>query len=363
MKIGILTHPLHTNYGGLLQAFALQTTLSEMGHDVEILHREYPIFKPLPLYKKLYRLVCNTVKLVTGKPQVGRYGVKALENATGTFRSKYLNINQDLYSTEDMKKYTEKGHYDAYLVGSDQVWRPMYSACITNYFLDFAEAQKAKKLSYAASFGVDEWEFNEEETKKCSRLAKLFDAVSVRESSGVELCQKHLGIEAKHVLDPTLLLDAQDYQKVIGDTKLNKDFKGLFCYVLDTNGLKREVIDYVSSQTGLQPVVVTTDANQKTFLSVEQWLKSFADAKIIVTDSFHGTVFSIIFNKPFWVIGNKERGLARFTSLLSMFGLEDRIVTSIVDVKLDKDIDWTSVNVKRAAFRKDSLNFLINVLQ
>lgn len=358
MKIGILTHPLHTNYGGLLQAFALQSVLERMGHNVSILHREYPIYRPLPLTAKVLRIIKNFAKGLLGKPQKGRYGVKQLENATGKFKKKYLNITPDFYTSEEIADYTSKERFDAYVVGSDQVWRPKYSACITDFFLGFLKDKEAIRISYAASFGVEDWEYSEEETQQCSDLAKYFKAISVREASGVKLCKEYLGIDAVHVLDPTMLLDAEDYRKVFANEKLPRHYKGLFCYVLDTTGLKQNVIDKISSNTNLYPTIVNTSSNQKYYLTVAQWLKCIAESKVVVTDSFHGTVFCIIFNKPFWVVGNSERGFARFSSLLALFGLENRLIKTLDDVKKDEVIDWDSVNARRLQLKEISFGFI-----
>ena len=112
----------------------------------------------------------------------------------------------------ELNKYFAEEHFDCFMVGSDQVWRPRYSPCITDYFLkEIPVNTKALKIAYAASFGTSNWEFSEEDTLECARLAKLFDKISVREKSGIRLCQENLGIQAQYVLDPTLMLDAGDY--------------------------------------------------------------------------------------------------------------------------------------------------------
>src|SRR5690606_15864360 len=126
------------------------------------------------------------------------------------------NLSHKITSDSGMKALNNIG-FDTYIVGSDQCWRPKYSPNITNYFLDFLnDKQNVIRISYAASFGTSDWEFNEPETKMCRDLIQKFDAVSVRESSGIELCQKYLDKEAQHVLDPTMLLELDDYITKIG---------------------------------------------------------------------------------------------------------------------------------------------------
>ena len=126
--------------------------------------------------------------------------------------------------------------FDAIIVGSDQVWRTCYNPQIENAFLDFAKEWKhVRRIAYAPSFGIDEWEYSEEQTQKCRQLVQKFDAVSVREVSGVKLCREYLGVEAKHVLDPTMLLDKEDYLYLISRAEVVRHSNTLLQYVLDKN--------------------------------------------------------------------------------------------------------------------------------
>jgi hypothetical protein len=262
------------------------------------------------------------------------------------------------------------------VVGSDQVWRPRYSPCITNYFFDFLSPQdKVKRIAYAASFGVDEWEFSEEETSKCKDLLKLFDSISVREASGTHLCSKYLNRDdALHVLDPTMLLEKEDYISIVEREKEPKSSGALFCYILDESSEKKQIIESIVSQINTipftqMPKCKITYENLRDRLedcvypSVTAWLRAFIDAEMVITDSFHGCVFSIIFNKPFWVIGNKERGFARFDSLLSIFGLQNRLISSgALPVDTYATINWSRVNAIKKEWQQKSMNFLKNNL-
>lgn len=395
MKAGILTQPLTNNYGGLLQAYALQTTLERMGHEVVILNRPMPFVPDVAndaFVPSVIRMLKNCVKFLMRKPLIKVYHELlshqhiVANRLTEIFIVTYHHKSPDFSTTDSLAAYCRKQGFDAYIVGSDQCWRPLYSPCLPNYFLDFAKDWNVKRLSYAASFGVDHWEYSDDETRLCASLAQKFDAVSVREESGIALCKDYLGVDAVHVLDPTMLLDADDYNAMVKDfdpsifyiapehrvkTTLDVKDKKLFCYVLNMNEQKKDFIQTVSSAKGLVPVecmpkdfraqeVFEKCPDDCTFPPVELWLQSFRDSEMVIADSFHGTVFSIIYNKPFWVLGNPDRGMARFHSLLNMFGLEDRLVIPEMYATIDFDapIDWNSVNARREELKQKSLAFL-----
>ena len=255
----------------------------------------------------------------------------------------------------------EKYLYDAYVVGSDQVWRPSYnSTMLPAMFLHFTNRWEVKRIAYAASFGTSAWEFAPQMTEEFSKLAKRFDLITVREKSGVNLCREHLGVEATWVLDPTMLLNREDYEKVVTAEQEPKSAGTLFHYILDPCDEKKALIEQAAAVKGLQAFTVMPrcQAENRTkwdvkhriedcvFPSVTSWLRGFMDAEMVVVDSFHGAVFSIIFNKPFWVIGNKKRGNARFESLLEMFGLDERMIEPGQEVDWTALIDWKRVNEK-----------------
>ena len=259
------------------------------------------------------------------------------------------------------------------IVGSDQIWRPKYFySRIEDAYLDFAKEWKIKRITYAASFGTEEWEYTEEQTNNCATLLKKFNAVSVRESSAVKLCYDNFGVKAEHVLDPTMLLSKEDYIKLFKDYNAAQSDGNLFCYILDDGEEKKSIIDCVAKEKGLKAFYVNSryedlDASLEERIQqpVEKWLRAFYDAEFIITDSFHACVFSIIFNKPFIVYGNKERGLARFNSLLSIFGLEERIVSTKEEATkaISKPINWEKVNESHRQWKEKSMSFLNNNLK
>lgn len=264
---------------------------------------------------------------------------------------------------------------DSLIVGSDQVWRPKYAkSLLSDFFLGFLpENSEIRKISYAASFGAESWEYLAEDEALSKKLVSSFDAVSVRESDAVEMCQHHFGIKPEHVLDPTMLLPAEHYADKFELNSRRIDEGFLLNYVLDANNDKEFTISTLSSQMNIpaQSVNGLTYSSENALSSsegdqsVEGWLAAFYKAKFIVTDSFHGVAFSILFNKPFIAYGNPSRGLARFTSLLHMFGLEERLVTSSKQVSMgliNREINWDDVNKKLDDLRLKSLKYLLGAI-
>lgn len=376
MKIGILTLPLHSNYGGLLQAWALQMVLTRMGHEAIIINR-VRYCKSLPLWHRILSCIKNEVYVMLGKRKLSYKLLRNLksisEQHVRKFRyNRYSGISQDIMTDADLNGYIFKEDFDAYIVGSDQVWRPKYSPNLMTYFLDFIKNDDSViKIAYAASFGVDEWEFSEEQTIGAAELAPFFDLITVRESSGIAFVEKYLNCKATHVLDPTMLLDKEDYTNLIEHPtcSLHESKGNMFCYVLDRSANLNDIIFRCSAKTGLRPyhcnyitpywqIEDPKKINDCIVPPVEQWLKSFMDAKMVVTDSFHGVVFSIIFNKPFWVVANISRGAARFTSLLEQFNLKDRIVLDSSEIDWGRPIDWNEVNNIRSNCSTNSISIL-----
>ena len=366
MRIGIITLPLHTNYGGILQAYALQTVLERMGHDVRLVEeRRGPL--RLPLWKAPLSYGKRIVKNLAGKPMPVFYEQKVnredpvTRQHTDKFIGKYIN-RRVVESFADIRE----GDFDAIVVGSDQIWRPMYFHGIEHAYLDFAEGWTIRRVAYAASFGTDEWEYTARQTRRCGALLRGFDAVSVREASGVGLCREHFGVEARQVLDPTMLLTAADYMKLVEAAATPASPGTLLCYILDETPAKAALAGRIASERALVPFRVNSRVEdicaplaERIQPPVEQWLRGFMDAEFVVTDSFHACVFSILFGKPFIAIGNAGRGLSRFVSLLGMFGLEDRLITDISFIPNSKSIGNNSVCMCLDGQREKSMDFLM----
>lgn len=365
MKIAIITQSLKYNYGGILQNYALQQTLRSMGHDVETME-----FLPgtdsikgiaIALLKTLF------FKLVDDKGRFlhiwkGLSSEQVLSTNTRGFIRKNIALRQVVVPPQE-------SDYNAYIVGSDQVWRPQYSNLDVAY-LDFAKKWKGiKRIAYAASFGTNFWEYTKEQTQKYQRLAKLFEGISVREASGVRLCKDYLDVTAIHVLDPTLLLDKEAYIKNLKLDTIPQSKGKLFYYFLDCNSYKEEVLRKLEKELDKEAFTINSkvekkDAplNERIQPPIEHWLRAFMDAEFIITDSFHGCVFSMIFNKPFAVVVNNKRGRARFDSLLNLFGQNYRMIDDSYNYVFNKSI-LNCPNIDIDSQRDLSISFLERALK
>lgn len=368
MKIGIITLPPLCNYGGIIQSYALQKTLQKAGHQVVLIDfpNEWNIKNPQKTLLYINRFI---QKYILRKPITVKIDKKynddlqLITQNTSKFINKYIQriIISDFSELQPSK-------FDALVVGSDQIWRPKYfNRAIENAYFSFAKDWKIKRISYAASFGTDKWEYTPEQTAACSQLIRLFDGVSVRENSGIKLCNKYLESDAIQVLDPTMLLEKEDYIGLIKAANLPQSTGDLFCYILDKTPEKDEITSQLSKRYKLTPFEVNAKYNdsnakieERIQPAVEQWLRAFYDAKLIFTDSFHACVFSIIFNKPFIVFGNKERGMSRFDSLLEMFELKERLILVPEDIikVVNYPINWDKITAKLLTMQQQSLTFL-----
>lgn len=379
MKIGIITQPLAENYGGILQNYALQRLLVALGHEVYTINRcEWFLPYYLEGRSRVFWQIRQLVKRCVRKKKFASRGqFHFCRQHCEEFVMNNIRLTEEINNQEQLLKLVDKYKFEVYLVGSDQVWRPCYSKNIYNDFLEFCQkAMDVKRIAYAASFGVDNWEFDDSQTNKCRCLAKKFDAISVREDSGVGLCKRFLDVEAVHVLDPTMVLEKDDYIKLLEQYGERKHEGDMFCYILDNDDAIRKIICDIEMKYSLRSFQVKTRKDFRSIISGDnledyiipsptKWLRAFVDAKVVFTDSFHGCVFSIIFNKPFWVIGNERRGNARFDSLLRMFKLENRRISidEINNSDLMNGIDWEDVNNILAQKREEAFRFLNQALQ
>lgn len=354
MRIGIITQPLRNNYGGILQNWALQQILIGMGHQ-PITVDAYELL-PFGAYVKdlcrwYYYYVFKHIKL----DYPHRYKSRNSFKLSGKFVEKNIVKTRplDLYEERIIDDYG----IDCVIVGSDQVWRPKYNPVIENMFLDFLKNRNIKKLVYAASFGTNEWEYSPGLTLKCSSLIQQFNAVSVREDSAVSLCREYLNVEALHVLDPTLLLGKDEYLSLCEGVQ-GKKAPFLAVYCLDKTDAKMALFRRLAKHFNLK--LRFFSAHQDLKLTVPEWLAMFRDASAVVTDSFHGTVFSIIFEKQFFSILNLVRGKARVESLLDQLDLSSQIIDE--DSMSYSIVNYSLVNDKLASLKRKSVQFLADHL-
>ncbi|MPZ44191.1 MAG: hypothetical protein GEV05_12440 [Betaproteobacteria bacterium] len=395
-RVGLLTLPLHTNYGGILQAVALYWFLtSELNKDVVFLERASSLSGTSPLHRTavgllehlpwLPTLQSQLTTMAEKRPPLSRLlpsGLtrKLLEKADIALRARRAKGHQPflnrfvssrsgkLTTTRDMAAAIHRFGIDTLVVGSDQVWRLEYlpRGAEEDFFFGFAPSPAIRKVAYAASFGHGNWTYPQLTTRIKALLAQ-FDAVSVREASGVEICAKVFDRnDALHVIDPTLLIDPAFYVR-IAEPVGRKPGKSFLSYVLDEEPdrpiFSREV------QRALEPDhsyhSLTLDAGATT-LDVSGWVRAFVEADFVLTDSFHGMAFSIIFRKNFIAIVNRNRGADRFTSLLSQLGLMDRLVSDAAPDRLRElvrtPIDFAVVDEKLKELQATSIAFLRQAL-
>lgn len=363
MKIGILTLPFNNNYGGYLQAYAMMSVLKQEGHEVELIYRQHnPKKIPLSYFIK------NPIKWILGRPHGPLY--PSIENNLRMrgkllmpFVDKYIAPRtKPLYSSKQLSDVVCTGGYDYIVCGSDQLWRPDYVPNIEDFFLSCIKEESPKVFSYAASFGTDNPLYSEEQKRICGASIAQFAAVSLREYSGIDVINRfgwHTKTTPVVVLDPTMLLSYSHYNALI-TKELSKSSGKVFCYVLDESAEAKELELNACSIHKLEPYYVMDPSKWKhtsyRMSSIEDWLCGIRDAEFVVTDSFHGTVFSIIFNKPFVVYANKTRGVDRFETLLGHFGLLERMNPN--DMASLPPIDWTCVNYKLEELKTNSIKFI-----
>lgn len=357
MRIALLNLPFDCNYGGNLQRYALIKVLKDRGHFVRHInligpHSQKWIQKPYTAFKTFMRCLF-----------LNKY-------SPDIFVRIYMNLTKDRYaqSLRFYEKYIPhtcavhtvhkisnlvNGHFEVCIVGSDQVWRPDMTSSIgiENYFLKFITDTRIKKIAYAASLGK-ETPFDTLTVQTLSPLYKQFDAVSVREYSALSLLQKSNWNNPQPilVLDPTMLLQANDYKLLIskGNTE-NKTENKIFCYILDESQEVMQSIFKKSKEMHLLQYCINLKDAAK--VSIEQWLSNIANSKLVMTDSYHGVVFSIIFNKPFLFMGNNRRGNTRVFSLYKILDINPNNTMNL---------DWDKINERVSQMRKISFDFIDN---
>ena len=357
MKIGLLNLPVDNNFGGHLQRYALMEVLRAEGVDVTHLNCR-GINSRKSMYKIVKSFIIELVLFIKGLLK-GKYNLYDLpylkyllrrDPKTERFYETYIKHTEQIYTKEELVSYLD---FDAYLVGSDQVWRAKmanYQYGIDTYFFDYLPCTKLR-YAYGVSLGTQRGEYTDEEIKRLSPLYRAFEKISVREKQAIDTFQQFGWTEpiAISVLDPTMLLDKEHYSNLVLNVYTKKSPGSLFCYILDENEDKRIKIEEIAEQKQLNPFYILL----KTNCSVEQWLRSFMDAEFVVTDSYHGLVFSLIFNKPFYLMYNKQRGNARFESLLNLLGITGE----------ETVYDWNVINAHIQQEKMKSLEYIKKICE
>ena len=345
MKIGTITFHWATNYGAVLQAYALQKYLTQLGHEVQI----------IDYCPSLIKIKQNLDAL---KNRDSNYFKQKKE--LKEFRETYLKISDKHYSSH--KQLIKNSHvYDCIIAGSDQIWNESFTLrgegkVTLSYFLDFAN-DNINRIAYAVSFG-----FHTPSKQYIDAVAneiKKFSFISVRESDGIGIVDA-FGLQSCVVCDPTALLSKDDFLEIANHSKGNG--KAVFAYILRNNQNDSWKADrYVGCKYGL-----TIEENIFNG-SMGEWLSSILESQIVVTNSFHGIMMSLIMNKPFVALTVNGSGMnSRITTLLSHVGLSSRLVEEYSEASIDKiineEIDWVSVNQKIEELRSTGVDFLQQAL-
>ena len=363
-KIGILTYHSGFNYGACLQAFALQTTLHKMGYDNEIINFETERFvASREMFSRHPKRLKEIIKFLSRLPYWK--SLHERERMFNNFTFDALNVTRRYYTEQEVIENI--GKYDCIVCGSDQIWNLSQDdapAANLLFYLNFPKHQR--RVSYAASFGkwVKEAPKHEEEFMPWLRQ---FDAISVRESSGVEYLRSK-GIDCTLALDPTVLLDKEDYEQICRERLIKGKYVLMFGW--NTNKDLVEAAKAVSRRMGLPvynivppPRAMFCGIPRKLDVGPREFLSMVKYSEFVVTNSFHGTAFSTTFERPYVSIVSGKAD-TRMQSLLTQLGLSDHLVTK-EDVDVDKMLamDYAIVREKKTALRKGSLEFIESALK
>ena len=339
MKVAILTLKIHSNFGYLMQLYALQRVIKSLGHEpyTFFIKEEQPTFraKVKDLIYNLYVRLLKGQKAKLFKRWFTENERCILDKNTWDFVRSNVQLTEHFKSAKDFYNF-DITKFDAYIVGSDQVWREPYSMDLPLYFFSFLDS-KTRRMSYAASFGrSDIKEYSSSQITQCKQLLQRFNIVTVREKDGVDICKKEFGVDAKQVVDPTLLLSEQEYEELANKGKtFNHGKPYVFTYLLDPDNDKIKLIKQFSKDKNMEIVNILPPKKKFQSKLIEEFvyphvydiLSGFKNASFVFTDSFHASVFSIIFKRQFFVFPNEKRGVSRITSLLADYNLSDRIIT------------------------------------
>lgn len=343
MKIALLTYFAADNYGAVLQAYATIKALEQKGHEVTLVN--YIIPEPSRSWMKNLLLYPKHMKLER-------------------FRRKWFKrLTRPYYSTSELQQDPPKA--DCYLIGSDQTWNPFISREMTRgFFLDFGD-DKVLRTTYAASFGMSEWEDSEWMTfENAKRLLGRFDFISIRETSGVTLLRDKFGVkDVTQVVDPALLFPRFDEltgAMTQGDELILYKLVNSANYYEHARQLGRLLDCPLRSIGSIRRIKGVRCAYPE---SLEGWMRRLASARYVITDSFHGTVVSLLYGRQFVIcVGNSKR-ITRIQSLLAQLGLEDRIFldtdsVKLMEEKLRQTINYENVHKRMQTLRQQSLEYL-----
>lgn len=366
MKIGIITFQNAHNWGAILQLYALKTYLQDQGHNVKVINyinpaiakkytKERKIDYKVTDIKSSIKVLFKVVNNIYSKKQYLRKW-----QLFDDFIKKYILDN-------DIKKYNkddiEKLNLDYIICGSDQIWNPNLTDGLDETYFG-AQKEKIKNISYAASMGIKE--LPQEEEIKFKRYIKKLNSISVREQTLKDYIERITDKKVEKVLDPTLLLDKSKYEEIEGKID-NKNY--LLIYTLEKNKKLLKIAKFIAKQKGLKIIELSYEKDLRNLghkqvadIGPREFLGLIKNAKFVITNSFHGTVFSIILNKQFYTIP-VEKVNSRIEEILKITGLEQRQINYIEEINLEKEIKFDSVIEKLKTEQDKSKTFLKKSLE
>ncbi|PZO13346.1 MAG: hypothetical protein DCF26_17030 [Burkholderiales bacterium] len=378
MNVGILTFHFSDNYGAALQAYALRRWLMEQGHrasfiDYRPAHIEHGGRLSLPTSPARLKANLKIVYLAVSSFINQHFGNQGQKEKFVRFRERFLGVKVNDAPTDNGASLAAANAFDLIVAGSDQIWSPsQHFGFDPNYFLAFAQSFRARKISYAASFGRDR--VSSSEAAQLPQLLRNFDAISVRETSGVTLVERATGHKPGNVPDPTLL--HSNYAELTDPASSAHDGPYVFCYGLRSPDNIRQTADLASRQLACpilsphNPHRRWTEIGNTVYPDPGEWVALIKNARFVVTNSFHGTVFSLLFKKPFIVAGltgEKASANARAINLLRAVGLESRFAPSFsaqnTQALMAREIDWAAVDQRLAEMRQAGNTFLSTQLK
>jgi hypothetical protein len=362
MKIGITTFQWSNNYGAVLQTHALQSFLSAKGHEVQVV--DYRPNVPLSFAHKWIARSPNGC--------FQKWKVAYKDSLFESFRRKHMTRTSEIFwSFSELRRISDR--YDMIITGSDQVWNPkwlsQFNGLFDLYFLSFV-APQTRCISYAASFGhADKSTMSEDWQKLIGEKLKMMDAISVREKSGIDLVRDLSGrTDAIQVVDPTLLLDRLHYENLTDSKSKRKSF--LFSYMLhglecDAETACHHISEVLQLNTLKCDGLTSAFRGGYTLPSPRVWLRHIRDAVFMVTNSFHGVVFCLIFHTPFIALiidGENGSMNSRIVDLLKAVGLSHRILNPRQPVSkwlCKEKIDWNEIDRKILSIRSNSIGYMM----
>lgn len=351
MKVATITFHNTTNYGAALQCYALHRTLQLLGAESEVIQYNGPYLN------KPYKIAALKEKGVV------RYILGNIWTLLRMPRSKHFKkFQSNIQLTRCVNEkniYELEEEYDLFITGSDQVWNGSLTAYDTNYFLSFVK-NASKKASYAASFGF--LKVPEEKRNWYKEYLNGFKYYNVRETSGQGIVKELTGNEAKLTIDPTLLLTSDEWTKVMAPLQSKDPY--ILTYQISPCRKMTEVIKKIKKETGYKVIAIPFimdfffNYQSKFTIGPAEFISLIKNASYIVTDSFHGTAFSLIFNKNFWSLSSRKE--SRITSILKLLGLDQRIIYFDEELhqNLLEDVGYEGAGTKLEEYRLNALSVL-----